>query len=100
MLKPTVHVQVEGGASVPQQLISEAHHASAPAIALRTGLDVDGGPVWTVRPETEDLLLRPPAVRLQQLQVAGPLYVDAGPAEGGRRFDADGAAPGGGQARL
>lgn len=96
MLKPTVHVQVEGGASVPQQLISEAHHASAPAIGLRTGLDVDGGPVWTVRPETEDLLLRPPAVRHQQLQVAGPLYVDAGPAEGGRRFDADGAAPGGG----
>lgn len=91
-----MHVQVKCSTSVPQQLISEAHHASAPAIGLRTGLDVDDGPVWTAGPETEDLVLGPPAVRHQQLQVAGPFYVHAGPAEGGRRFNADGAEPGGG----
>lgn len=91
-----MNVQGECGTSVPQQLISEAHHASAPAIGLRTGLDVDGGPVCTVGPETEDLVLRSPAVRHQQLQVAGPFNEHAGPAEGGRRFDADGSAPGGG----
>lgn len=91
-----MHGQAECGTSVSQQLISEAHRASAPAIGLRTGLDVDGWPVWAVGPETEDPVLRSPAVRHQQLQVAGPFYVYAGPAEGGRRFDADGAAPGGG----
>lgn len=97
VLKPTVHVQAECGASVPQQLVSEAHHASAPGfISLRTGLEVDGGPVWTLRPETEDLVLGPPAVRHQQLQLAGTFDVHARPAEGGPRFDAKGAAAGGG----
>lgn len=53
-----MHVQAERGAPVPQQLVSEAHQASAPGVtSLRAGLEVDGGPVRTVRPEAEDLVL-------------------------------------------
>lgn len=99
-VKPAV-AQVGCSTPVAQQLVSEAHRAPAPgSIALRAGLEVDGGPVRTVCPETEHLLLRPPAVRHQQLQLAGPFNVHAGSAERGRRFDADSGAPGGQQVGL
>ncbi len=85
--------QVGCGTSVAHQLISEAHRASAPgSIALRAGLEVDGGPVWTICPETEHLLFGPPAVRHQRLQFPCPLNKYTDSAERGGRFDADGCA--------
>lgn len=99
-LKPVL-VRVGCIAPVAQQLIAEAHHPSAPgSAALRTRLEVDGGPARTVGPETEHLLVPPPAVRRQQLQLTGPLDEHAGSAEGRRRLDADSGAPGGGQVGL
>lgn len=88
-----------GGSSAPvaQQLVSEANRASAPvAVAWRTGLEIDNGPVRPIRPETEHLA-RAPAVGQQQLQAPVPLDEHARSAEGGRRFDAHGGAPDGGQ---
>lgn len=90
--------QVVYSAPVAQQLISETHPAAAPgSVGLRAGLQIDGGPVRTIWPETEHLLLGPPSVRHQQLQLTGPLDEHAGSAERRRRFDADGGASGGGQ---
>lgn len=89
----------QAGCSTPvaQQLISEAHRASAPGSDTgRAGLDVDGGPVRAIRPETEHSFLWPTAVRHQQLQLAVPFNEHTRSTEGGRRFDADGSAPGGG----
>lgn len=99
-LKPAV-ARVGFSTLVAQQLISEAHRASAPvSIALRAGLEVDGGPVRTICPETEHLPRGPLAVRHQQLQLSGAFNEYAGSAERRRRFDADGGAPGGGQVGL
>lgn len=93
--------QVGCSTPVAQQFISEAHRASAPgSIALRAGLEVDGGSARAICPETEHLLLRPLAVRHQQLQHSGAFNEHAGSAERRRRFDADGGAPGGGQVGL
>jgi len=93
-LQPAVaHV----GCSTPvaQQLISEAHGASAPgSVTLRAGLEVDGGSVWTISPKTVHLMPGPPALGHQQLQLPGPLDEHAGSAERGGRFDADDGAPG------
>lgn len=90
--------QVGCSTPVAQQLISEALHAPAPgSISLRAGLEIDGGPVRTIWPETEHLLLWPPSVRHQQLQLPGPFNEHAGSTERGRRLDADSGAPGGGQ---
>lgn len=86
---------------VAQQLISEAHRASAPgSITLRSGLEVDCGPVRTICPETEHLLLGPPVLCHQQLQLPGSFNEHAGSMERGRRFDADSGALGGGQIGL
>jgi len=99
-LKPRV-ARVGHSAPVAQQLVSEAHRPAAPrANTLRAGLEVDGGPVGSIDPETEDLLLGPPALRLQQLQLPGPFDEHAGSTQRGRRLDAHGGAHGGGQVGL
>lgn len=95
-LPPTV-AHVGSSTPVAQQLISEANRASAPvSITGRAGLQIDSRFVWSVCPETEHLL-RPPAVGQQQLQLPSPFNEHVCSAERGRRFDADGGTPGGGQ---
>ena len=102
-LQPAL-TQARSSAPVSQQLVSEAHRASAPgSISLRAGLEVDDGPVRTVRPETEHLLLGPPAAAAaghQQLELPGAFNEHAGSSERRGRLDAHGGAPGGGQVGL
>lgn len=100
-LEPGVAGAVGRSTPVAQQLISEAHRTSAPRpIALRAGLEVDSGPLRTLRPETPDLPLGQPALRHQQLELPGAFDEDAGAAQRGRRFDAHGGASGGGEVGL
>lgn len=101
-LQPAL-TQVRSSAPVSQQLVSETHRASAPgSISLRAGLEVDDGPVRTVRPETEHLLFGPlaAAARRQQLELPGAFNEHAGSSERRGRLDADRGAPGGGQVGL